>query len=190
MSIKSHEAKNFVINGDTMAVLPVKEENQLYSKILEISGERIVPIRPYHVVDQSCHYYGSSFKGRVEGSKKLLGMNKKVPIVVDPANSLYFFPTHSPIRHECAWLSHAHISRFLKAESNCTEVIFHNGQKMVMDISYSSFAFQFFKTAHLRTIISSRVEYEQRRMSAILFSNDQQAYIYEQLVRELRKDSL
>jgi Genetic competence transcription factor len=188
VSTKQFEAEKCIVNGETMAILPFRKEHHLYAKILETSGERIVPIRPVYVIDQSCRYYGSSFKGRVEGSKGLLGITKKLPIVIDPANSLYFFPTHSPARHQCAWFSHSHISRFMKTDSNCTEVIFRNGQKIVADISPSSFSHQFYKTAHLRTIISSRIEQEQRRMNTILFPKEQHAYIYEQLVREFRKE--
>ncbi|WP_243291432.1 competence protein ComK [Bacillus sp. FJAT-47783] len=178
---------NYIINAQTMAILPHFDSNQPVAKIIEFQKVVYVNTRTTQVIDKSCRYYGASFQGRKTGTKELIGITHKPPIVIDPANTIYFFPTNSPAKPQCAWLSHAHISGFKKEAHDQTIVTFHNNESIKLDISFTSFRNQFYRTAQLRTVVSSRMEEEKRKMDFLLFPDGSKALLYEQIVRELRK---
>ncbi len=179
--------ERYVVNGETMAILPFWQARNLYGKIIEIHKELFVKMKPAKIIDLSCRYYGSSLKGRKIGTKELVGVTHKPPIVIDPVNTIYFFPTASPTKPYCTWFSHAHISSFKKVEHDRTCIQFINEQTLTLDISHTSFGNQFYRTAQLRTVVSSRIEEEQRKMNMLLFPNGQKSFIYEQIIRDLKK---
>jgi len=178
---------SYIINGETMAILPYLQSNNLFGKVIEMDRELFVHLKTTQIIDQSCRYYGSTLHGRKIGTKELIGITHKPPIAIDPSNAIYFFPTLSPNKPQCAWLSHAHISSFKKATHDKTIVTFINEQSITIDISFNSFSNQFYRTAQLRTVVSSRIEEEQRKLNMILFPNGQKSFIYEHIIRELRK---
>lgn len=177
----------YIINGETMAILPISQSSNLCGKVIEMEREYMVNMKTTQIIDQSCRYYGSTLHGRKIGTKELIGITHKPPIAIDPSNAIYFFPTSSPNKPHCAWLSHAHISSFKKATHDQTTVTFINGQTLTIDISINSFSNQFYRTAQLRTVVSSRIEEEQRKLNMLLFPNGQKSFIYEHIIRELRK---
>lgn len=177
----------YVIDSETMAVLPLLERDRVCSHVIGYYKHIYTSVRPTQLIDRSCRYYGSSFQGRKTGTKELIGITHKPPIVIDASNSIYFFPTTSPAKPQCAWLSHSHISTFKKANHDQTIVTFLNGESVTLDISYSSFSNQFYRTAQLRTVVSSRIEEEQRKLNLLLFPDGQKSILYEQIVREFRR---
>src|SRR5690625_1024754 len=77
----------------TMAILPnYKENNVKSSHVLEESREYIVHSTPTKVIDNACKFFGSSLKGRIEGTRDISGITHKSPIAVDPSSGMYFFP--------------------------------------------------------------------------------------------------
>ena len=70
---------NYEINEGTLAILPLEKE----SRVLEDRGEYKIPKKPFEIVDYSCKYFGSSYEGRKEGTKAILDINYKVPIIVE-----------------------------------------------------------------------------------------------------------
>ena len=81
--------EKYEVNEETLAVIGMGK-NQ--SKILERGTEYFVEDSAYEVMDYSCQYFGSSYLGRVDGSKKMLGANYKLPIIVEESSELIFFP--------------------------------------------------------------------------------------------------
>ena len=73
---------NYEINEGTLAVMPDTNDSRK-SKILEDRKEYIIDSKPYEVMDYSCKYFGSSYEGRKEGTKAVLDINYKVPIIVE-----------------------------------------------------------------------------------------------------------
>ncbi len=155
----------YEVNIYTMTILPILLENKLCSRIIEIDEELIVKMKPIEVVDRSCKYFGSSLKGRKEGTRELMGITHKPPIIIEPSNQIFLFPTASPSSTECAWLSHSHIIKHSPAGNGTTNITFRNKKIINFDISKGSFENQLFHTAQLRTIISSRMEKKERRMN-------------------------
>ncbi|MBD8067611.1 competence protein ComK [Bacillus sp. PS06] len=149
---------DYEINPYTMIILPVPYGRKIYSIVIEMEEEFLVKLKPMEIIDRSCKYFGSSFKGRKEGTRELMGITHKPPIIIEPSHHMFFFPTVSPTSSDCAWLSHSHIINHSAAGIGTTKVIFQNNKSIFLDISKGSFENQFYHTAQLRTIISSRME--------------------------------
>ncbi|MEC2077570.1 competence protein ComK [Metabacillus fastidiosus] len=179
---------NYKVNRMTMAILPQIEGTKLFSTVFEAEQEFTVKKKPIHLIEGSCAYFGSSYEGRKDGTRELMGVTHKSPIVIDPTSSIYFFPTTSPTRPQCAWLSHAYVLEYKQTGYDDTEVTFIGGKTVIIPISLTSFENQLFRTAQLRTIMSSRIEKEQHKMNMMLFSKESEIHkIYKQIIRELHK---
>ena len=105
---------------------------------------------------KSCKYFGSSYNGRKEGSKSILGVEYKVPIVVEDSKNIIFFPTTSPHDNECIWLSLNHIKDYYRTDYNQTKVIFDNNKEIVIPISYRSIENQILRSARLESLLRNR----------------------------------
>ncbi|ALC92924.1 transcriptional regulator [Bacillus sp. FJAT-18017] len=146
-----------------MFIKPFVYGSKVYSQIFELEDEFISPFKPLEIVRKSCEYFGSSFDGRREGTRQLIGITHKVPIVVDPTNFIYLFPTTSPSRPECIWISHEHVMDHERTAVGDTVVTFQNKQSYPLPVSYSSFKNQLLRTALLRTKLMQRIEQMERK---------------------------
>lgn len=165
---KKATIEEYEINPCTMMILPTAYGSKTYSHIIELQDEFLSPFRPIEIIKKSCQYFGSSFEGRIAGTKQLIGITHKVPITIDPTNSIYFFPTTSPHNSQCIWISHEHVLAHKRLETNATLVTFRNKESYTIPISYSSFENQLLRTALLRTKLMQRIE-ETERKSYYLF---------------------
>jgi competence protein ComK len=181
--------EDYIINRFTMAIIP--DSNKICTEVLEYEENLVVQKRPMEVIDQSCRYFGSSFNGRKDGTKDLIRVTHKSPVVIDPANSIYFFPTTSSTRSQCVWLSHGYVKDYSKTDHDNTIVTFTNGKEITLTMSVGSFEKQLFRTAQLRSIISSRIEQEQRKMNMLLMPKGDKeiSALYEQIIREFHRYS-
>ncbi|MEM5016545.1 MULTISPECIES: competence protein ComK [Metabacillus] len=180
--------KDYIANRFTMAILPDPHMGKLYSRVIETEKEIAVKLSPQEIVGKSCMYFGSSYEGRKAGTRDLMGITHKPPIVIDPGNYMFFFPTLASTRSQCAWISHAHIQHYTASDFDNTEVLFTNGLIETIPVSSSSFENQLYRTAQLRTIITARIEEEHRKMNMLMFPKEKQTnFIYEQIIRELNK---
>lgn len=84
----------YEINPDTMAVLPIEIGKNTCSRVLEVEGEYVVAMKPTEIVDRSCRYFGSSLKGRQEGTREIMGVTHKAPIIVEASNKIFYFLPH------------------------------------------------------------------------------------------------
>ena len=154
----------FEVSKYTMIILPEMMDGNQYSRVIETDGEYVVKMKPIEVVERSCRYFGSSFKGRKEGTWELMRITHKAPIVVDPSNVIYLFPTTSPTREQCVWISHAHVLNHESTEHDKTIITLSNKETIHLAMSEGSFGNQLYRTAQLRTLISQRIENQERKM--------------------------
>lgn len=161
--MKQDQIEEYEINPYTMFIQPLEYGSKLYTQIYEMEDEFTSPLKPIEIIKNSCEYFSSSFEGRKNGTKQLIGITHKVPIAIDPTNFIYFFPTTSPSRPDCIWVSHEHVLKFSRVAPNETEVTFQNKQSFKFPISYSSFENQLFRTAFLRTKLMQRIGQTERR---------------------------
>ena len=93
---------DYEITYDTQAIIPLDQNN---TKVLETDNEYFISENSLSIMEHSCEYFGSSYKGRKEGTKKLLGITHKAPIIIEESRKIIFFPTKSPEKDECIWIN-------------------------------------------------------------------------------------
>ena len=54
----------------TLAIVPNEKDGSL---VYEDDERYIIHSKPFNIMDESCKYFGSSYAGRKEGSKSILG---------------------------------------------------------------------------------------------------------------------
>jgi competence protein ComK len=157
--------EEYEINPMTLAVLPLQYGGKLYSQIYQMDDELHSPFKPLELIKKSCRLFASSYEGRKEGSRQLIGITHKIPITIDSTNLMYFFPTTSPNNPRCAWISHEHVLHYEKVDSTNTLIIFRNKESIIIPISIYSFENQMLRTALLRTKLMQRIgDYDRKTM--------------------------
>lgn len=143
---------SYEINGNTLAIIPIAKNK---SKVFEVDNEIIVNKSAKDIIDDSCRYFGSSYNGRFEGTKKILGVSYKSPIIVEESREIIFFPTTSPRNSDCSWISLNNIEDYLKNEDR-TLVNFKNGNTLDLEVSLGSFENQMIRSMRLANILKRR----------------------------------
>jgi competence protein ComK len=145
---------NYEINNDTLAIIPI---DNYKSKVIEKDKEFIVDETPIKIIENSCQYFGSSYQGRFMGTKKLIGITHKAPIIIEESREIIFFPTNSPRLYECAWISLKNLNNY-KRNNDASAILFNNGNLINLDISYGSLDNQVLRAARLESVLRMRKE--------------------------------
>lgn len=144
--------ENYEVNEDTAAVMGV---NKNATRVIETENEYFINDSAYEVMDYSCRYFGSSYTGRVDGSKKILGANYKVPVIVEESSDLIFFSIASPEDKHCVWLSLKWIKDVYE-KNGTTYVEFKNGKRIICKCSVASIKNQIMRASRLNTLLNER----------------------------------
>jgi competence protein ComK len=145
--------ENYEINKKTLAIISQKGNT---CKIMEEEEEYIVNKSSKTVLDDSCKYFGSSYQGRFEGTKALLGYNYKSPIIVEESQEIVFFPTTSPRIDQCNWIVLNKIKSY-ERKDNKTLITFNNDENLLLDVSYESLENQIFRATRLESVLKKRI---------------------------------
>ncbi len=145
---------DYEINKNTLIIMNKDKEN---SRIIENNGEYVVPKETIEVIEHSCEYFGSSYEGRHEGTKNLIGVTHKAPIIIEETNNIIFFPTSSPRLKECTWISLNNILTYKQGRNSKTTIIeFKNGRKIEVKCSVGSINNQILRASRLESVMRSR----------------------------------
>lgn len=145
---------DYEINSDTLAVLSVDNNK---SKIIENDNHYDINYDTYEVVEHSCEYFGSTLVGRQVGTKNLIGVTHKSPIVVEESSNMIFFPISSPYRDKCSWISFNNIKNYYRGNEKNTSIIeFKNGESIILPISYGSLTNQILRASRLMVVLIER----------------------------------
>ncbi|AUC70994.1 competence protein ComK [Listeria monocytogenes] len=98
-----------------------------------------------------------SLAGRKEGTKHLIGVTHKPPIIIDPVTSTYVFPTVAPSSTECIWIFPQHIKDYHAIGFNHTLITFSNMETFEIDMSLASFNNQIARTSMLHMKFSQKM---------------------------------
>ena len=142
----------YEINEDTIAVLPI---NETTSKVIELSNEYVVNKNAYEIMEDSCRYYGSTYKGRLSAAKEILECSYKVPILVEETKSLIFFPTKSSLEEDCCWINF-NLIKTINKNNNKSDIVFNNNKILSLNTSKLSLDNQLLRSTRLNYIIESR----------------------------------
>jgi len=147
---------DYEINNNTLAIISIDDKT---CKVLEDEYEYIINKSSYDVIDDSCKYFGSSYKGRYEGTKSLIGMNYKLPIIIEESRNIIFFPTTSPKLNECFWISLNKIDDYVVDNEN-VYILFKNGTKIRVNISFFALENQILRASRLESVLRHRKKEE------------------------------
>lgn len=140
----------YEINKGTLALVPKDLESSL---VYEDNESYVIDQKPFYIMEESCKYFGSTYEGRKNGAKSILGAEYKVPIVIEDSDNLIIFPTTSPSSDDCAWISLKRVKRIEKQEFNNTKIIFDNDREIVINCSYRSIENQLSRASRLDIIL-------------------------------------
>ena len=140
----------YEINKGTLAIVPNSEENSL---VYEDDERYLVNQSPFQIMEESCKYFGSTYEGRKNGAREILGAEYKVPIVVEDSNNLIVFPTTSPLSENCIWISLKRVKKIEKIDSENTKIVFDNNCELIVDCSYRTVENQLSRASRLDLIL-------------------------------------
>lgn len=150
------EIDSYEINKNTCAVLNI---NNQVSKIIEKDNDYLLEKRSFEVMEDSCAYYGSTFEGRVKGTKMMLGSNYKLPIIIEETNDIIFFPTNGTNNESCSWISLNQVEKY-ESYKGYTKVTFIGGKSVILKMPCSSFELQLLRASRLQTLLAKRIDKE------------------------------
>lgn len=143
----------YEISKGTLAIVPNEKENSL---VYEDEDRYIVEQTPFEIMESSCRYFGSTYDGRKNSAKDILGAEYKVPIVVEDSNNLIVFPTTSPLSDDCIWISLNRVKKFQRIDASNTKIIFDNNQEIIVPCSFRSIENQISRASRLDIIMRKR----------------------------------
>ncbi len=144
--------EEYEINASTCALIPKDD----FSTIVIEKRDNISVMLPIQkIIENSCAYYGSSFKGRLSGSKYSLGSKYKLPIIIEETREIILFPTASYENNNCTWIALNNINEYKRIGNN-VQILFDNNQKIEVQVSYESFENQILRATKLLLILKSR----------------------------------
>ena len=143
----------YEINKGTLAIMP-NEINQ--SLVYEDEDRFLVNQSPFEIMEDSCKYFGSTYEGRKDSAKSILGAEYKVPVIVEDTDNLIVFPTTSPKSQDCIWISLKRIKFFEKVDSVNTKVIFDNNKEIIVPVSYRTLENQISRASRLDFMMRKR----------------------------------
>jgi competence protein ComK len=159
--LKQRQIEEYEVNPCTMFIKPVVYGSKIYSQIFEVEDEYLSPFKPLDIIKNSC--FGSDYEGRKNGTRQLIGATHKIPIAIDPTNHIFLFPTASPNRQECIWISLEHVNFPTRVSPQETLILFHNKQSYKFPVSYSTINNQVLKTSLLKLKLMQRIENNERK---------------------------
>jgi len=140
----------YEISRGTLAILPENKENSI---VYEDDNKYIIDQTPFNIMEESCKYFGSTYEGRKNGAREILGAEYKVPIVIEDSDNLIVFPTTSPFADDCVWVSLKRVRKIEKNDSNNTKIIFDNNKEIIVPCSYRTIENQLSRASRLDLIL-------------------------------------
>ena len=144
---------SYEVNCDTLALVPISENE---TKIIERNNVFNINRPVMNIIEDSCEYFGSSYLGRHEGTKKLIGITHKAPIIIEESKNLIYFPTTSPRLENCIWIALNNIKTY-ERKNGKTELEFTNNKRIRLDISFGSLDNQVLRATKLESVLRKRI---------------------------------
>ena len=138
--------EEYGINSSTLAIIRIGSNT---SQVYEEEAEYVVNMSSNKLIDYNCKFYGSSYRGRCEGTKYLTGIKSKFPIIIEESRNIIFFPTSSIRKMDNAWISLNMIKKY-KRHLYGTLIRFNNEKELEIPISFYSVDNQYSRATRLK----------------------------------------
>lgn len=143
---------DYEVNRTTMAVMPQTHEHY-HAKVLEAEGDYYVKQPPMKLIKRACLEGGATYDGRRKAVAHHLGITQKIPLPLQPNESIYAFPTQAPTNFDCCWIFYNHLRR-IAPDKNDSVITFYNGKQLRIPVSYYILEKQMQRTAYCITRFS------------------------------------
>ena len=137
--------ETYEFSSKTLALIPIGL-NKIH--IIEEDNELDINNSFMNIIDYNCKINGSSYLGRYESSKLLIGLSSKLPILLEEIGREIYIPTNSIRNMNCCWISYNNLKDYYKNDKKVV-LVFKNNKKLVLDISYIVFEKQILKVNKL-----------------------------------------
>lgn len=128
------EYDSYEINVETLLIMP---NGRGKSKVYETDGELFINMSPLSIIKNSCLYFGSTYEGRKEGTQKMIGVEMKIPILIEDSRNIIFFPISSCINKNSTWISYQNLLKYSKLNEFSTMLYFKSGRNIRIDTKYN-----------------------------------------------------
>ncbi|TDM04642.1 competence protein ComK [Macrococcus carouselicus] len=166
----------YIIRETTMFIRPLVVGHKLKSEVKELGKAPIViDQKPLTIIEQSCHFYNTTYTARKETTRIIADICHKPPIVIKPETSTYFFPSHSDRVAECYWFNLSLIKTYGKGKFNDSRIEFDDASVEIFPVSHHIINTQYLHTLKLEYCLrtkslkndklSSEVDYRKSSMS-------------------------
>ena len=143
----------YEVSNGTLAIVPNERESSL---VYEDDERYVIEQSPFKIMEDSCRYFGSTYEGRKDSARDILGAEYKVPIVVEDSENLVVFPTTSPNSDECVWISLKRLKKYEKIDACNTRIVFDNNKEIIVPCSYRTIENQVSRASRLDYILRKR----------------------------------
>ena len=147
------EYEDYEINVDTLLLIPIDYNK---TKVIEKGDVFIVKCSTLSIIKKSCLFFGSSYEGRKAAIKYLIGIDMKVPILIEESRNIIFFPTASCVNQNSIWVSYQNLLKYSKKNEFSTILYFENNKKIVIEVKYNLIDNQVIRCLKLDTILLKR----------------------------------
>ena len=143
----------YEINKGTLAIMPNENESSL---VYEDEDRFLIEQSPFQIMEESCRYFGSTYEGRKDSARFILGAEYKVPVIVEDTDNLIVFPTTSPKSDDCIWISLKRVKNSERIDNSNTKVIFDNNKEIIVPVSYRTLENQISRASRLDFMMRKR----------------------------------
>lgn len=156
----------YAISTETIMIVPNFVENGfVHSLVGKKDGIAKTGLSPYKLIDTNLRFRGSSMRGALDGSKAILDTVRSNPLILDRETDIILFPSVSPMRPDCVWLSLRHVKDYKSAGKGRTHVGLSNDSSIVINVSNSTFTMKIQRAYELRYKMRARAdEFEAKAM--------------------------
>lgn len=144
--------ENYKISSKTLAIVPISDNK---TKVYENNNVIVVADSVKNLIEENCRYYGSSYKGRKEGTVDLIGITHKSPIIIEDSSGIIFFPTCSPRLKNCSWISLNNIESYKDYHSESI-IKFQNNLTLKIPVSAKVINNQVLRATRLESVHKKR----------------------------------
>ena len=153
------ELDDYQINIDTFVIIPIGKSK---SKVYEAGESFIVNKSSFKIIEDSCLYFGSRYDGRRYATKNLIGVDMKIPIIIEESRNIIFFPTSSCIRDNSIWVSYQNLLKYSKFNDLVTTLYFKNSKGIQIGCKYNLIDNQVIRCIKLERILFDRKKFVEK----------------------------
>lgn len=143
--------KRYIINNSTIALIKKNSNTLIIEEKKTILSKRNI----MSIINESCKFYGSDYKGRISAIREFINSKYKIPILINENNNLIFFPTESIRNENVIFINYKKVLKY-ENFNDYIRIKLTNNIMLTTKISKYSFNEQLLKCLLINNIINNR----------------------------------